>query len=38
MDHEYAAIQGIDSFIEKSIKLAYGENSPIVKEGRITGC
>lgn len=24
LDHEYAGIQGIDSFIDKSIKLAYG--------------
>jgi aspartate aminotransferase len=38
MDHEYASIQGIDSFIEKSIKLAYGENHPLVKEGKIAGC
>jgi aspartate/tyrosine/aromatic aminotransferase len=37
MDHEYAGIQGIDSFIDKSIKLAYGADSQIVKDGRVAG-
>lgn len=37
LDHEYAGIQGIDSFIDKSIKLAYGHDSPLVKEGKIAG-
>ena len=37
MDHEYAGIQGIDSYIDKSLKLAYGENSTAYKEGRIVG-
>jgi aspartate aminotransferase len=27
MDHEYAGIQGIDSYIDKIMKLAYGEDS-----------
>jgi aspartate aminotransferase len=27
MDHEYAGIQGIDSYIEKSLQLAYGADS-----------
>jgi len=27
MDHEYAGIQGIDSFVSKSQKLAFGDNS-----------
>jgi aspartate aminotransferase len=27
MDHEYAPIQGIDSFIAKSLTLAYGSDS-----------
>jgi aspartate aminotransferase len=27
MDHEYAGIQGIDSFINNVLKLAYGEDS-----------
>lgn len=37
LDHEYAGIQGIDSFVDKSIKLAYGEDSAAYKEGRIAG-
>lgn len=37
MDHEYAGIQGIDSYIDKSLKLAYGEDSVHLKEGRIAG-
>jgi aspartate aminotransferase len=27
MDHEYAGIQGIDSYIDKIVKLAYGGDS-----------
>lgn len=27
MDHEYAGIQGIDSYINNALKLAYGEDS-----------
>jgi aspartate aminotransferase len=27
MDHEYAGIQGIDSFVDKSLKLAYGDDN-----------
>ena len=26
MDHEYAGIQGIDSFVAKSLTLAYGSD------------
>lgn len=37
MDHEYAGIQGIDSFIGNVLKLAYGEDSSILKEGRVAG-
>lgn len=37
MDHEYAGIQGIDSFIKKSLVLAYGENSKLIKENRVAG-
>ena len=37
MDHEYAGIQGIDSYIDKCLKLAYGENSDHYKEGRLAG-
>jgi aspartate aminotransferase len=35
MDHEYAGIQGIDSFVAKSLTLAYGEDNKQLKEGRI---
>ena len=37
MDHEYAGIQGIDSFVANSLKLAYGENSQLLKDGRVAG-
>ena len=37
MDHEYAPIQGIDSYVQKCLKLAYGENSRAFQEGRIAG-
>jgi aspartate aminotransferase len=37
MDHEYAGIQGIDSFVDKSVKLAYGEDNRFYKEGTIAG-
>jgi aspartate aminotransferase len=37
MDHEYAGIQGIDSYIEKSLKLAYGADSELLKDGRVAG-
>lgn len=36
-DHEYAGIQGIDSYIEKCIELGYGKDSKQRNEGRITG-
>lgn len=35
MDHEYAGIQGIDSYIAKCLKLAYGADNTALKEGRI---
>ena len=35
MDHEYAGIQGIDSYVDKCVKLAYGEDNTFVKDGRI---
>lgn len=37
MDHEYAGIQGIDSFVDKAIKLAYGSDSQFIKNGQIAG-
>ena len=38
MDHEYAPIQGIDSYIQKCLKLAYGADSKALAENRIAGC
>ena len=35
MDHEYAGIQGIDAFIGNALKVAYGEQSQLLKDGRI---
>lgn len=35
MDHEYAGIQGIDTYIDKCVKLAYGESNEFYKDGRI---
>ena len=37
MDHEYAGIQGIDSFVNNALKLAYGDNSTLLKEGKVAG-
>jgi len=37
MDNEYAGIQGIDSYINNSIKLAYGEDNDHLKNGHIVG-
>lgn len=37
MDHEYAGIQGIDSFVNNVLKLAYGEDSQLIKDGQIAG-
>jgi aspartate aminotransferase len=35
MDHEYAGITGIDGFVDKSIKLAYGGDNAAYLEKRI---
>jgi aspartate aminotransferase len=35
MDHEYAGIQGIDSYVAKCLTLAYGADHVAMKEGRI---
>jgi aspartate aminotransferase, mitochondrial len=35
MDHEYAGIEGITSYINNVTKLAYGEDSQLIKDGRI---
>lgn len=37
LDHEYAPIHGIDSFIDKSVKLAYGADNEFYKNGQIAG-
>jgi len=37
MDHEYAPIQGIDSYVQKCLKLAYGADSKALAENRIAG-
>jgi aspartate aminotransferase len=37
MDHEYAGIQGIDSFVNNALKIAYGENSQLLKDGLVAG-
>jgi len=36
MDHEYAGIQGIDSYIKRSQELAFGTTTPM-RENRIAG-
>lgn len=38
MDHEYAGIQGVDSFIQKSLELAWGKDNKALNEKRIAGC
>lgn len=35
MDHEYASIEGIPSFVAKSLTLAYGADNKQLKDGRI---
>lgn len=35
MDHEYAGIQGIDSYVAKCLNLAYGADHVAIKEDRI---
>jgi aspartate aminotransferase, mitochondrial len=35
LDKEYAPITGIAAFNKGTIKLAYGENSSAIKDGRI---
>lgn len=36
MDHEYSGIDGNPTYKDKCMKLAYGENSPIL--GNIASC
>ena len=37
MDHEYLPISGLDSYVQKCLKLGYGENSRAFNENRIAG-
>jgi aspartate aminotransferase, mitochondrial len=38
MDHEYAGIDGIATFKQKAIELAYGADSQAIKSGRVASC
>jgi aspartate aminotransferase len=38
IDHEYLPIEGLQGFINNSLKLAYTESNQALKEGRIAGC
>ena len=38
MDHEYSGIDGIPSYREKCIELAFGVDSEPVKSKRIAAC
>jgi aspartate aminotransferase, mitochondrial len=35
MDNEYASIEGDAKFLELALKLAYGDHSPLLAEGRV---
>jgi len=35
MDHEYAPIEGVGDFVKRAVNLAYGEDSELVKNGRV---
>ena len=35
VDHEYLPIHGLQSFIDKSVALAYGPKSKVITEGRV---
>ena len=37
-DHEYSGIDGIPTFRQKSIELAYGADSEAVRSNRIASC
>lgn len=38
VDHEYAPISGTPAFCKASAELAFGEDSPVLKEGRVSSC
>ena len=37
MDHEYAGIEGIPSYVNNVLRLAYGADSQLLKDGRVAG-
>ncbi len=37
MNHEYAGIAGVPSFVSGALKFAYGDDSPALKEKRVAG-
>jgi aspartate aminotransferase len=37
LDHEYAPVTGVQSFIDAAQRLIFGENHPALKEGAIAG-
>ena len=37
LDHEYAPISGFPHFTDAVAKLAFGDNSSVVKDGRVSG-
>ncbi len=36
LDHEYLSIDGLKSFTEASIRLMLGDESPAIKESRVS--
>ena len=36
LDHEYAGITGLPGYCKLSAELAFGEDSEIIKEGRVS--
>ncbi len=38
IDHEYLPIEGLQSFIKNSLKVAYSDDNQALKEERIVGC
>lgn len=35
LDHEYAGIAGLQSFVDRSVEFAYGEGAEVIKSGRV---
>ena len=38
MDHEYSGIDGIPTYRANCMKLAYGPDSPLIKDDRLLSC